>query len=331
MRRPLRPTVPAALALLAFATLVAPGAAAATEDVAWRLEARSIALVQDGGGFTYSSARSSGLGDDLLSGTFDADPPRLDARIDASSPDATVASLQVDWTELVEYRDADGDGRFGLADPVVQRIPLAGLPSSTVVTPVLGGRAATVRYTLPANESEPASPLPVPSERGEFRLTFTLVAAPTTVAGRAVGPTDLALGAAVERFPYVAGDSRLALLSEVATSLPRLDHEADGVALASGPLTFRLAWATAASSDGVAHPAPATALSTGAQRALLVQSWPRGDQVGQDGGVSAQRWSDAGAAVLERLPPGDWRFFALGVAVVALALGLPSLRRLRET
>lgn len=330
MRRPLRPT-PTAPALLAFALLVAPGAAAATEDVAWRLEARSIALVQQGSGFTYSSSRSSGLGDDLLSGTFSADPPRLDARLDATAPEATVAALQVEWTELVEYRDADGDGRFGLADPVVQRIALADLPSSTVVTPVLGGRTAAIRYTLPANDSEAAPPLPVPAERGEFRLTFTLVAAPTSVSGRSVAPTELALGAAVQRFPYLAGDSRLALLSVVATSLSRLDHESDGVAVASGPLTFRLAWGTAASSDGVAFPAPATAVSTGAERAVLVQSWPRGTQVEQDGGVSAQRWSDAGAAVLDRLPPGDWRFFALGVAVVAIALGLPSLRRLRET
>lgn len=327
----MRPTTPAAFALAAVAALVAlaPAAAAAAEDAPWRLEVRDIAVASTATGFTYSSDRESPLGDDLLSGAFQADPPRLEARLTARDPDAADGLLRVEWRELVEYRDADGDGRFGLADPVTQRIALAGLPASTVVTPVLGGQTATVTYTLPANESG-SGPLPVPGERGTLRLTFTLVASPANIAGHALDPTDLGLGADVRGFAYVAADTSLALVSDVATPLPRLDHEADGVgvSLAAGALTFRLAWDDAVA-DGVAQPAPVTATSLGAERVQLVQSWPRGeDAVGQRGTLAAQRWSDVGA-VLESLPPGDWRFYALGLAAVAVGLGVPSLRRLR--
>lgn len=326
----MRPTALASLALACLATVaLAPAAAALTEDVAWRLEPRGIAMASTADGFTYSSDRDSALGDDLLSGSFQADPPRLDARLTARDPEAADGRLTVEWRELVEYRDADGDGRFGLADPVAQRMALAGLPSTSVVAPVLGGRSATVTYSLPDNASR-SGPLPVPGDQGTLTLTFTLVSSPATIAGHALDPADLGLGAEVRGFPYVAEDTRLALVSDVATPLPSLDHAADGlgVALGAGALTLRLAWEDALA-DGVAHPAPATVVSGSAERAHLVQSWPRGDEVGQRGSVAAQHWADAGA-VLEALPPGDWRFFALGLGAVALGLGIPSLRRLRE-
>lgn len=316
------------LAALALA-LLAPSAAAATEDVAWRLDQRLVSMSAVPGGFTFLSSRDSALGDDVLSGSFDQQAGRLDVRMATREPDRSEAVLSLSWTTLVEYRDADGDGRLGLADPVLQRIELARLPSTTSVAPILGGQSATATYTLPANGTD--GPLPVPSERGSLRLAFTLVTTPTTVAGASLVPAQLGLSAEVRSFPYQAGDSRLALVSHVATSAPRLDHDVGGVAVTQGNLTFRLAWAEVATADGVAQPAPSTGTSEQADRATLVQSWPRGEQVEQDGGMTAQRWTDGAAALVDALPPGDWRFYTLGVAVVAVGLGVPSLRRLRES
>lgn len=315
----MRPVLLAALALL----LVAPGAAAVTEDVAWRGERRSTAMAATGPGFSYTSTRDSDLGSDTLSGAFDAAAARLDARLSAREPEAAEATLTMTWSSLAEYRDADGDGAFGLADPLVQRVAIPGLPAGTVVTPLLaGGHAATVTYTLPANESG------LLQERGRLRLTFTLVPDEVALAGGArASPADLGLAAEVEGFPFRARDTRLALVSDVAAT-QALGPAAGGVGLTLGALTFRAAWLGTASVDGVPVPAPATSVSDRADQASLVQSWPQGSRVEQRGAVMAQRW-DAGA-LLEALPPGDWRFYALGVAAVAVALGVPSWRRLRE-
>lgn len=318
-----------ALALMAAlaALLAAPLGAAQepVEDVAWRLDARVVAMAAQGDAFTFSSSRASELGDDLLSGAFQPDPPRLQARFTAQDPDPTEAVLQVEWRELVEYRDADGDGRLGLADPVVQRIPLAGLSSSTAVAPVLGGRSATVTYTLPSNSSG-SSPLPVPGDDPTLRIIVTLVGSPATIGGRSLVPTDLGLAVQLHRFPYADDSSLVALVSEVA-SPAAVETGSGQVGVEAQALSFRLGW-DAARADGVASPASATATSASPGRAQMVQSLPRGDDASQDGSIRTQRWT--AADVLEALPPGDWRFYALGVAAVAVGLGVPSLRRLRD-
>src|SRR5688572_20934650 len=94
----------ATLALL----LAAPAGAAAAEDAAWRLEPRAVTMAATPGGFAFSSTRDSPLGQDVLSGTFDAQAGKLDARLAASRPDRAEAALSLTWTTLVEYRDADG-------------------------------------------------------------------------------------------------------------------------------------------------------------------------------------------------------------------------------
>jgi hypothetical protein len=284
-----------------------------------------------GDGLQFSSARDSALGDDLLTGTVNAPAGRLDARFMSVEPEAAELALTVTWQRLVEYRDADGDGRFGLADPELQRIAIAQLPATTTVTPLLGGgQSATVTYTLPINESDP-SPLPgVPRQHGSLRLTFALVPRSASVASAALDPTDLGLGVEVRDFPYGAADTRLALVSEVATLAPRLDREAAGVSLASGGVTLGLRWDETALADGARQSATVTTVSGRADQVTVIQSMPRGDRVEQDGGMTAQRWTAGVVEAIRDLPLGDWRFYTLGLAAVAVGLGVPSLRRLRE-
>ena len=327
----MKPTVPLAFALL----LLAPFASAAEgeEDLAWRVEARSLDVRGNDGGFTFTSSRDSALAEDVLSGAFDAQSARLTTALLATRPEAASLRLDVVWTAVAEYRDRDGDRLYGLADETVQSIAIAGLPQQTVVTPLLaGGHTATVAYTLPENGSRPDPVIGggIPGSRGSLRLTFVLVPAPTTVGATLVQPTEVRLGAEVRDFPFQAGDTLLAILGEVSTDAATLESAEQGVSASSGQHSWLASWAPRARSDGRELAAGWTSLASEAGRATAVLSLPRGDVVSQEGSVSAHSFRAEVAEVLRDLPPGDWRIYALGLAGAAVALGVPSLRRLKE-
>ncbi len=326
----MRPTVPFTLALVAL--LAAPfGAAAAQEDLAWRLDRRQLSMGMAGDVLQFSSTRDSALGRDAFTGSFDPALARLDVRFQGKEPEAADAGLSVAWTALVEYRDADGDGRLSLSDPEVQRIALAGLPASVAIVPALGGQSAVATFTLPDNGTD--GPLPgVTSGHGSVRVTLTLVPQPSSVAGGlSLGPTDLGLATAVDGMPFKAADSRLALVLDVSTAggLP-LSRQDGRLAFSTSHLTLGLAPDSLARGDDGEQPAPASTVSQRDDQALVMQELPRGDHAEHGSRIAVQRWQDDVAAALGHLPLGDWRFYLAGAGLVAVGLGIPSLRRLRE-
>jgi hypothetical protein len=328
----MKPIVPLAFALLLLAPLA--GAAEGEEDLAWRMESRTLQVRGHDGGFTFTSSRESALAADLLSGGFDASSARLTTALLASRPETSSLRLDVAWTGLAEYRDLDGDGLYGLADETVQSIAVAGLPHQTVVTPLLaGGHTATVSYTLPENGSRPDPVIGgggIPGSRGALRLTFVLVPVPTTVGASLVQPTEVRLGAEVRDFPFQAGDTRLAVVAEVSTDAAALEQAEQGVSASSGRNSWLASWTPRARSDGAELVAGWSSLASEAGRATAVLSLPRGDSVSQEGSVSAHSFRAEVVEALRDLPPGDWRVYALGLAGAAVALGVPSLRRLKE-
>ncbi|HJQ93962.1 MAG TPA: hypothetical protein VJ874_06755, partial [Candidatus Thermoplasmatota archaeon] len=110
------------LATLAVALLLAPlaGAADAEEDTAWGMEARTLDVRGHATGFDFTSTRDSALGADSITGGFDAPSARLTTALLATRPEAASVRIDLAWTGLVEYRDTDGDGLYGLADETVQ-------------------------------------------------------------------------------------------------------------------------------------------------------------------------------------------------------------------
>lgn len=313
------------LTALVLALVCLPLAAAApVEDQAWRLDRREVTATALPDSALLASRRDSGLGQDELTATLDAAAARLDVRLAATEPDAAAAGVTLSWLWLVEYRDADGDGRYGLADPAVQRIAIPSLPHSVVVAPIVaGGQSAVATYSLPSNSSQP---FPIPGTGGSLRLTVALVTAPASLGGSPVDPTQAAVSAEVRGFPFSGSDTALALVGEASSEGPLLAQDG-GVSRSSGPLKVTASWLPAAKADGADRPATTTAATKGGG-ADVVQSWPRGEQVSQSGTVSVSRWADVAAALGELA--GDWRLYTLGVAAVGLAFGVPSVRRLRK-
>lgn len=317
MRRPL-------LACILLVACLPLAAAAPAEDQAWRLDRREVSASALPDSIVLTSRRDSGLGHDEMTATLDAAAARLDVRLSATEPDPASAGLRTTWAWLVEYRDADGDGRYGLADPAVQRIAVPALQHSVVVTPlVTGGQSATATYTIPGNATEP---FPIPGTGGSLRITVALVPAPSTLSGVEVDPTQAFVSTEVRSFPYKEEGTLLALVGQAASDGPVLAKNG-GVERTSGPLAVESAWQPVAHADGADRPATTTAAAAGGD-ADVVQSWPRGEQVSQAGTVSVQRWADVAAALGELA--GDWRFYAAGVAAVGLAFGVPSWRRARR-
>lgn len=318
------------LAIAALLLVPAAAGAGAEGDAAWRSERRSLDVGGHSAGFSFTSARRSELATDTLSGGFDSPSAHLTVDLLAAEPEVARVRLDVTWTGLIEYRDADGNGRYGLADETVQHVRLPGLPQQTAVRPVLGGGStATVTYTLPGNASQPDPLVGLPQAPGVFRLVFTLVPDTAGVGLSAQEPTDVRLRTEVRGFPFQAGDTRLAVVADIATDAAVLEPTAGGLAAASASHGWTADWARSASSDGAEVAAAVSSLADDADRATAVLSLPRGDDVSQEGSVSAHHVQTV-AEILRSLPPGDWRFYAVGLAGAALALGIPSLRRLRE-
>jgi len=313
----------ALLAAALLALLVAPAAAAAQDDAPWRLESRQVQAQATSAGFAITSSRDSALGTDTLAASFDAAFARLDATLAASQPEPASVPLGLTLSRLVEFRDADGDGRYGLADPALQAIAVPGLPQSVLVAPALAGQAATATYTLPANDT--GSPVPVPGSQGTLRLTVTALHDPAAVDGASLAPADLGVAVEVRGFPWSAPDTRLALVVAVAAA-DGLSAGAGNLSSASGPDSWVAAWAPQAKSDGAPVAAAVSTLARSPIEADLVLAWPHGQSASQAMTLSAHHLSDLAKALA---PLGDWRVYAAGLAGTAVVLGVPSWRRLR--
>lgn len=314
--------------------LLAPLAGAAQDDAAWSLETRSLDVQSNPAGFTFTSVRDSALATDTLSGAFDADSVTLTAGLRATQPSPAAVRMDLTWRSLVEYRDVDGDGRYGLSDEAVQSVAVASLPHDASVTPLLGGgSSATITYHFPANDSSPG-PVPVggglPGAQGALVLTFTILPSPGTAGAASLRPTDIGMGAAVRDFPWKADETALALLVEVRGDAPRLDAGPGNLTAPADGDSWVAQWSTQAARDGNAAAAGWSALAQPPNQATAVLSLPRGQSVSQDGVLSAHHAMTATIVAIPRLPAGSPLAYAAGAAIALVALGIPSLGRLRR-
>ncbi|MFA5945008.1 MAG: hypothetical protein WC876_11155 [Candidatus Thermoplasmatota archaeon] len=309
-----------------------PGASADDQDdAAWRQEERDLSFTLDPDGFQFTSERHSRLGDDRLVGTFDATAAVLTYDFAATGPgNATELRVGLAWQALVEFRDLDHDGRFGLADEAVQTLAVPSLPVTVATTPNLPGRhSALVTYALPINTSK--SPLPTGQAigpQGTLRIEFTVVSASIGAGAAAQSPLDVAFQVEVSDFPYDSSGTLLALVAQ--GSGKDLEPGLLGLAMAADGLSTSVSWAKGGRADGASFN---TALSTLLQepgKATMSIVFPHAQEVGQAGVVTSQRQQAPLAPVVHALIDGDWRWYLAGIAAVSVLLGGPSLARLRR-
>ncbi len=306
--RPRRRRGAAALALALALLAVAPLALASDEgerDARWSEEPRTVAAWPTGSGFALRSERASGLADDEMSATYDAQAARLDVGLSASAPEDAEAGLALVLHGVTEYRDLDGDGRLGPADEVVRRVAVAGTPAvgSAEGLPGGGWRATSVHTLSPANLAA-----------GPTRLEVAVEARPDATDGRAPTRLDVAVRLLDG---WARNGTHLALEAGLDSDSVPAGVGADSARVGDGPLDLALAW-----QDGRGTVTEAVAPRT----ATFVRSQPAGNDVTFPAAVSAAWRPTAepggGAA-------GSVAFYLGAAAVAAAAVAVPAWRRLR--
>lgn len=289
-------------------------------DADWESDDRKGALAVTSTRFEYESARNSTLGDDVMTVTWDSDEALLSAHLDAREPEASKALL---WRaeSLVEYRDEDGDGRFTLGDPVVQRLAFESM-----------GNADLARQRLEGGRDQIDATYFVAGTNG--RITFSFLLAPTAQAdaGPVVATSSIPTDLRIDRFPFREDGTSLALLSRVGPGL----QPGTGYAAGGDRIMSYLAWDRFEEVDGVSTVTPATFQTYDAAESVLVFNYGGGESIrhGFLVGFARPSASEQGlAGVDDRLTDelvGNWPTYlaALSLAtMVALAVAYRPWRR----
>lgn len=330
-----------ALALFVFSPVVATAAADASpfradEDAEWAREERTLEFSDDANGFSYQSVRASDLGEDLIEGDFNLNDAVFTYRFVSTEPDnETTLETEVRFERLVEYRDMDLDGRYGLGDRPVQTIRTADIEGETLT--VRGGVTddvfrAEVVYPL---DNGGLGGVGGSGALGEPALILEFVVAPNTHVelGQTIQPTQAWFDVRVHDFQYQDNDTKLALITGV-TASQALDPAATDVAGSDGFHDVVYRW-QAGSSSGIlrdVHLVQDTAHGEEApQNADVIFSYARSQDVGHTASVEAVRYkSQAFAPIIEPLLAGDWRFYSVGILISLAAVAGPAYARLRR-
>lgn len=285
----MRRTALLAIVLLLAAALAAPLAIGNDEDD-FEEAPRQVGVEWDEWEFR---SRSLGPAGDEIGVRFRADQGEL--RLDFKPPEneTVEARLQLTMEALLEFVDADGDGRFGIRDAVVQEFEVDDLSSAPIeVEDTPEGHRIAVTYT-------DASTL-------ALGLVFHVVENVTEVDGVRVLPTEVKFDVYVENFPFQGPDTLLGLQLELKVeAAPRLNFTGDQPELrAAGEryATF-FRWSETVAVDGETAAVRATVVQVETELEddefeevrTVVLAYPRGTILVHDPSV--------GVALLPRLPP----------------------------
>lgn len=340
------------LTLIGILLLVVPalGAPASAQEVVldseWRQEERDLTFTRVAEGFLAKSSRESDLGNDELDISFILDDGTLRMDYVSKEPgNETVLVMKYTVLSLVEFRDGDGNGRYGFGDEVVQRIHLEDMDHSHSAEPFLSdGRVATATYTFPDDEDNDTGPLGDPRPGllpGHLALRFYIVPTTQSFGGSQVTPLEVKFDVEIDRFPFEgeADDTVLALETRFEANRPigNAEWTDDALQVPDGYFRGFLSWTDHAEVDDERRPVGVTTqsfVSNGededSSSRTVAFTYPQGDKIVHDPEMGVVRYQAAFVDVVERLVRGDWLLYGLGLVVAVLAVGVPAGIRLRE-
>lgn len=231
--------------------------------------------------------RSSGLEGDEIRVHFRADDAEL--RLEFAPPEAEATELQLELTVvgLVEFLDANGDGRLGLGEQVVQELQVDDLAFSPPVRTEEGtGHLITVAYS---------------SGNLGLELRFHVVQNATQIGTVRVVPTEVKFDVIVTDFPYQDQDGLLALIVGLETETEAQANFTGGLnelrAVAESYAGF-FRWDGNATVDGTLLPVRHTVLQTEREDGGLAEfevetevalAYGRGQEIVHDPSVGVAR------------------------------------------
>lgn len=151
--------------------------------------------------------------DDEVKVQYGADVARLKVSFETLGPLREEVEMRIEFRDLVEFEDTDGDGAFSLLEDEILRwlrVETLGIvrppENSTVSTDSIIGQQINVNYGFPG------------SATGTFELIFRVFGLPTQVDGLFLGPTETKIDIRFTDFPFASDTSQLALGLDVKTN-----------------------------------------------------------------------------------------------------------------
>lgn len=319
-----------AVALAGVLVTVFPGAvsqgdsACTFESPSTSLENRVVDYDLSPSGFEFVSR--SEVTTNTLRGSFDLRSARVQIQAEGLGF-AMPVRMTVEYASVVEFRDADGDGRLGLGDEVVRELSLAtarGASLHTVPRMQAGSYESLARY--PLNVSGLFS--------GVAEVRFVILSVATSVEGEQRSPGRLFMEVAVDSFPFARNDTRLAVKvrqyggSDLSAASDEIVSGTDG-----GRLSYR--WSRCVGRDGTMLPVGPVVLeypSGAAPRTATVFAFPDGDRIEHASslGLAPASVEVAGFDVETFLPTGNgWIFGAAAVGASGMIVAT-AWRRVRR-
>ncbi len=277
----------------------------------------------------------------MFQGEFQANDAVLRLSFASYEPDATAFRVELGFVALLEFLDQDGDGRYGLSDTEVRRFPLENQPEWTITedSAPADAHAAVARLPLDAGEAQGGilDPEPPPPP-GLLTLRFVVGGRDRSEAGQLLAPTDVVLGLQVERFPFAANESRLALETRVESSVG-VRPTVDGLEGAEGPHGWTLRWATTAELDGQTDPVHVNVLADPRLRdsddldrtVTVAYGYGQADLLVYDPVLGVSRVPTSAEPVLvPAAPPGHVGLYTVGALGAGLIIGGTAWSRVRR-
>lgn len=290
-------------------------------DPAWSREDRQVSASWTPRTFALESTRDSEDAQDTIQVAFDRDDGVLRYTLDADRPDNVSLDYHLRVHGLIEFEDLDGDGRYGLGDPVLKTFPVAEMsPEPVRVESLDGGRKeATASYRLPDHV------------QSRFQVEVLMTPGRDVGAGALLDPTHVRLTLGVEDFPFEE-DRATRLAADVRWDA-RLDRIDAGVADEQDRFLFRHRWDPAAIVAGTSIPVNTTVQSyTAASGDQTIVAFSYGDpeDLEHTSMVGTDRFSSDLDDRIIRSIVGEWHLYLIGLAAAGLLVGVPLHLRRRE-
>lgn len=298
----------------------------------WETEERQLEFTHDQSGFRFESKRLSDLGDDTLVGAYSIPERSLTLTfVDQRAENVTATQLSVLFQALVEYRDADGDGAYGVGDQIVQRVRLSDLPPPTkeVTMSGSGGRVVKIAYDLPSKLGDS-------SDTGAFNVRFWIQSKTDAADGQPVAASHVRMKMELLKFPFQTNASRVALEKVVAATRP-IEDGGSAFWLGTEPNQLFYEWTEESRVDGATRPVHVTLLASPDgvgrldQSTVVLDSFERGQDLSHESRVGARPADAEPFGVIEEfIFHGDWRFYGAALGVACLLIGVTTWRRIHR-
>ncbi len=291
----------------------------------WESRERELDVREEPQGFhATSTARDGG---DVVTSSYEASRAALTlALAPGADNDSPVRAITANMDSILEFRDENENGRYDIGETVVSGHAVKSLPVTVDAAPSDVGRTVSVHHGLPGG--------------GSLSLIFHLVSVESTSDGANILPTETKYDIIIADYPFVNGDTLLALGTVVSSTAPLkhtvragmptlTTHQADRVVFFSwvpeaavDGVTTEVAWSVHASVGGSGSSGAETSTD-----AIVYFTYTQGALVVHDPslGVMTASIAEAVGKVL-----GSPAAYIAGAAFAALVVAGAAAGRLRK-